>query len=179
MNVKKYFKNLVFVLLFFGMVFTFIFFLNCYPVKYKNIINKISEKYEIQKELICAIINVESSFNKDVISAKGAVGLMQILPSTAQWVAGMENIEYSYDMLFNVEYNIKIGTKYVKYLLNKFNCLETAIVAYNAGEGNVLNWLNNKEYSEDKKKLHKIPYKESANYLKRVKQSIKIYKILI
>lgn len=177
MNVKMYLKNLVFTLLFLGIISTFIFFLWCYPIKYKKIISENAQKHGIQAELVYAIIKVESSFDKNAVSSKGAVGLMQILPSTAQWLAGMENIEYSYELLFHVEYNIKIGIKYVDYLLNKFKNLETAIVAYNAGEGNVQNWLKNKEYSNDGNTLIKIPFKESANYLKKVKLTMQIYQV--
>lgn len=177
MNVKKYSKYLVVFAIFLCVMFTFIFFLNLYPLKYKRIIQAYATKYSIQPEIIASIINTESGFNNFVVSDKGAVGLMQLLPETASWLAEKQGISYNYEMLQESDFNIHIGTYYLSYLINKFNCLDTAITAYNAGEGNVVKWLQNKEYSCDGKILKKIPFKESKSYLKKVKNSVGIYKL--
>ena len=68
----------------------------------------------------------------------GATGLMQLMPDTAKWIAGKLGEEYSEDSLTNPETNIKYGTWYLRYLLDKYNGDETsAIAAYNAGHSNV------------------------------------------
>ena len=71
--------------------------------------------------------------------------------------------------------NIKIGTYYLSYLIEKFNDLKVAICAYNAGEGTVSSWLSNSNYSRDKKTLETVPYKETANYLEKVLRNLKVY----
>ena len=120
-----------------------------YPIKYKDTILLYSSKYNIKSNLIASLINAESSFNSDAVSKKGAIGLMQIMPSTAQWLAGKLEIEYSEDLLFDPDYNIKIGTFYLAYLSTKFSDTKTMLCAYNAGEGVVLKWLEDEEYSKD------------------------------
>ena len=177
MNVRIYSKYLSLTILSLCVVFAFIFLLNLYPLKYKSIIKNYSNMYGVSGEIVASLINAESSFDKNSVSDKGAVGLMQIVPKTAQWLAGKEGLEYSYDRLFDAEYNIRLGVSYLKYLINKFEVLDTAIVAYNAGEGNVSRWLEYEQYSEDGKVLKKIPFKESENYLKKIKNSLGIYKI--
>lgn len=177
MNVKKYYKGLIILAVFVCIMFTFIFFFNLYPLKYKNIIKTYADEYLVQPELIASIINTESNFNKKAISNKGAVGLMQLMPSTAKWIANLEGIEYKEEYLLNENFNIMVGVYYLDYLSKKFNNIDVAIIAYNAGEGNVLKWLENSSYSNDGKSLYKIPFKESENYLKKVKNSIGIYKL--
>ena len=177
MNVRRYSKFLIVTILIFCIIFTFIFFLSLYPLKHKEIIKKYADIYNFSPEFVASVINTESSFNKMAVSGKGAVGLMQLLPATAQWIAEKEGIDYSYQSLFDAEYNINLGLCYLSYLKDKFDVVDTAVVAYNAGEGNVIKWLEDKEYSPDGKVLTKIPFKESENYLKRINNSIGIYKI--
>ncbi len=146
-----------------------------YPIKYKDTILLYSSKYNIKSNLIASLINAESSFNSDAVSKKGAIGLMQIMPSTAQWLAGKLEIEYSEDLLFDPDYNIKIGTFYLAYLSTKFSDTKTMLCAYNAGEGVVLKWLEDEEYSKDGETLDKIPYTETQAYVKKVEKGLKIY----
>lgn len=179
MNIKKYLKILGFSTIFICVIFIFIFFYALYPIKYKKEIQLYSNNHMINPAIIASIICIESSFNKNAVSPKGAMGLMQLMPDTAKWICDKINVEYNKELLFDVSYNIKLGSYYFSYLTNKFNNLDTAIVAYNAGEGNVVSWLNNPQYSKDKKTLYKIPYKESENYLKRINLAKKVYELRI
>lgn len=149
-----------------------------YPLKFKNEIQLASEEFGVEDKLVASIINAESSFRKDVVSRKGAVGLMQVLPKTALWVSltnsNFEN-KVEKEMLFNPEINIRVGTCYVRYLIDKFENLEVALCAYNAGEGVVSGWLKNNDISPDGKTLSKIPYVETKNYVDKVRKSLKIY----
>ncbi|MBO7528110.1 MAG: lytic transglycosylase domain-containing protein, partial [Clostridia bacterium] len=153
-----------------------IFLLNIFifPFKYKKQINYYSKAYNVKQELVFAIIKAESNFNENAKSSKGAVGLMQILPSTAKWIA-LKIGQDEYD-LFDVNINIKFGTYYLNYLIKKFKYEDVAICSYNAGEGIVKSWLNCEDYSDDQKQLKIIPYAETRNYLKKVNYYKSIYK---
>ena len=102
-----------------------------YKLNYKPIVEKYSKEFGIEKELIFSIIKNESNFDKDIISNKNAIGLMQILETTKKDVEkiwGLENLD-----LYNEEDNILVGTKYISILKQKYNNIEFAIAAYNAG----------------------------------------------
>ena len=147
-----------------------------YPMTYKEQITQYSKQYDVDAALIASIANVESGFNNNAVSNKGAIGVMQLLPSTAEWLAEKLKMSYSKDQLFDEEYNIKLGTFYLSYLISYFGNEKSAVCAYNAGQGNVKNWLANKEYSSDGKMLSKIPFKETENYLKKINKNYSFYK---
>lgn len=179
MNVKKYLKYVILTICILCVCFTFIFFFKLYPLKYVAEIKQYSIEKNLSPHLIASIINTESSFNKNAQSDKGAIGLMQLLPTTAKWICEINKIDYAEENLFEPSFNIKIGTIYLKYLINKFENQNTAIVAYNAGEGVVSSWLNNTNYSTDQKTLTTIPYSESNSYLQKVNRGIGVYKVRI
>ncbi|MBR2614596.1 MAG: lytic transglycosylase domain-containing protein [Clostridia bacterium] len=147
-----------------------------YPKKYQNFAESVGEKYGVDPLFIYSIIKVESGFKKDAVSSKGAVGLMQITPSTAEYIAFSKGVK-TYD-LFNVETNIDFGVFYLKYLIDRFEVLETAIVSYNAGETRVSAWLKDSALSLDGKRLNYVPYKESREYLEKVLKAYDKYKKL-
>ena len=142
-----------------------------YPLEFEDNIARYSAEYELDSYLVCAVINAESNFNPDVESHKGAVGLMQIMPSTGEWVAGKIGIEnYSESMLTDPDTNIRIGCWYLHYLDGLFDGNgDYVIAAYNAGQGNVQQWIESDAALED------IPYPETENYLKKVKTFYEIY----
>lgn len=151
-----------------------------FPVKYADLVIKYSEKYNLDAYLVFSIIRVESKFNPQATSHKGAKGLMQITDQTGEWGAkeiGIEN--YYSDRLYEPEINIQIGCWYIRKLINQYkNNLETSLAAYNAGSGNVSKWLENEKYSRDSEKLHFIPFKETREYVKKVVKSRKYYEFL-
>jgi len=136
-------------------------------IKYQAEIEKYAEEFAIEKELLAALIYVESRFNNYSKSSKGAVGLMQLMPATAIWIAeelGYNNFQL--EDLNNPELNIRFGSWYFNYLYQKFdkNLIQT-IAAYNAGEKNVRIWINNGWKGNINKKL---PFKETDNFVRRV-----------
>lgn len=147
-----------------------------YPLKNKQTVCEFADIYGLERSLIFAMIKVESGFDEDAESRVGAVGYMQITPDTAKYIADMLGV-VKYDMK-DGRTNINFGCFYVKYLISKFKNIDTAIVAYNAGEGNVIIWLNDSEYSIDGKSLNNIPYEESRQYLEKVKNTQEKYKKL-
>lgn len=147
-----------------------------YPLEYKEIVIVYADEYNIDRALIFSIIKTESSFNKNVVSSKGAVGLMQITESTANYISKMLG-EDSYN-LKDAKTNIRYGCKYLRYLMDKFSNTQVALCAYNAGEGNVMGWLKNDKYSPDGKRLNNIPFDETKNYLEKIQKSFANYKKL-
>ena len=137
-----------------------------YPLKFKEEIIKYSNKYSIDTALVFSVVKCESSFNPKAVSDKGAIGLMQITKPTANYIAQKLKVS-DYD-LFNAESNLNFGCYYLSYLYERFKDTDTVIVAYNAGEGNVSNWLRNKNYSFDGVSLYKIPFPETRLYLKEI-----------
>ncbi|MBQ7797996.1 MAG: lytic transglycosylase domain-containing protein, partial [Clostridia bacterium] len=147
-----------------------------YPKKYETQITSVCNKFDISKPLFYALVNTESSFKADAKSHAGAIGLTQILPSTAQYICIKNNLDYSNFDLYNPSDNLELGGMYLRYLLDRFDNIYTAITAYNAGETIVRSWLNDERYSYDQICLYNIPYKETNNYVKKIKNSEKIYK---
>ncbi|MBP3431920.1 MAG: lytic transglycosylase domain-containing protein [Clostridia bacterium] len=158
-----------------SIVFVAVFGVNCvygwlFPVKYQEEISAASEAYGVEEAVIYSIINVESGFDKNAVSSRGAVGLMQLMPSTAQSLAGTEGVD-----LLSPQENIMLGAKYIAQLANRFDDFECVLAAYNAGPTNVRNWLADERYSEDGKTLKKIPFAETKGYLEKYARNFKYY----
>lgn len=146
---------------------------SAYPVKYVKIVDKYAFEYNLDRNLLYSIMKNESGFSKNAVSEKNAVGLMQITPETANWIAEEMNIE-SFS-LSDPETNIKFSCWYVNYLCSSFETVETAVAAYNAGEGTVKKWLNDGRYSNDGVILNDIPYNETKKYVSNVISAYNIY----
>ncbi len=144
-----------------------------YPVSYAETINDAAERYGVSPYLIAAVIKCESSWNEDAVSDAGAVGLMQLMPSTAQTLAdqGIVNSSvYDPDNLTDAETNIEYGTAYLSYLQRQLSDTDEVIAAYNAGIGNVQSWL---ESGGDISSS--IQYAETKIYLERVNSAMEGY----
>lgn len=152
-----------------------------FPMDNYDIIEKYSDEYNLEPALVCAVINVESGFNSQAQSHKGARGLMQLMEETALWIAPKVPIkDFTIFSLDEPEVNINLGCWYLNYLLKKYDGdLTVAIAAYNAGSGNVSAWLANEKYSTDGKSLVYIPFDETNNYVKKVRGYKFVYDILI
>lgn len=147
-----------------------------YPLKFKDIIFEYADYYGLERALIFSVIKVESNFNEKAVSAAGAVGLMQITPDTGKYIAEKSGVE-KFD-LTDAKTNVNFGCYYLKYLFLRFDDMDTVIVAYNAGEGNVSLWLNDADCSLDKKTLFHIPFSESREYIKKIKETFSKYEKL-
>jgi len=79
-----------------------------YPMKYSQVIKEFSADYKVESALIASVVNVESSFREGVVSSKGAVGLMQLLPSTAEWLSGQMGEAFEEEKLKEAKYNLKL-----------------------------------------------------------------------
>lgn len=137
-----------------------------YPEDYYDTVMKYSEEYSVPHELIFAVIKVESNFKSDAVSSAGAVGLMQMLPSTYEWLASLLGEPSFTPMLYDPNVNIKYGTYYLQYLYSKFGSWEKALIAYNWGEGNFAKFLEENGYTEGD--YDSIPVRETRNYVQKV-----------
>lgn len=180
--IKKLFRTIINLFVFIIVSILIIGFVGSilYPMGYKEEIKEYSFKNDLDPFLVAAIINVESNYNKDAVSPKDARGLMQIGPQTGLWAKDELQIDnYSKDLLFEPETNIKIGTWYLTKLDAEFKGnIDTMLAAYNAGSGNVSKWLENSEHSKDNINLYNIPFKETREYVKKVKRNHKIYSLI-
>ena len=149
---------------------------NIYPIKYEEYVSKYSEQYSVDKNLIYAIIKAESNFNENAISNKGATGLMQLMPATAIQLGKTMNVDCNEENLKDVDININLGVKYISNLIEKYNNIEVALCAYNAGTGNVDNWIEKGIIKKDGSDIENIPYKETNNYVRKILRDYKIYK---
>lgn len=178
---KKIFIGfIIFVIAFSVVFFGYSFIMQLmYPVKYEKEIRFASQKYMVEPYIIASMINVESSYNRYAISSKGAVGLMQILPSTALWLSEQMEIEnFEEGLLTDVQTNILMGTYYLKYLMTKFQNLTVVFCSYNAGETTVRSWLGDQKYSIDGISLIKIPYLETQNHVEKLERNLKVYQYI-
>ena len=147
-----------------------------YPIRYKTEIVEQAVEFNLDVALVFAVVRVESRFNSRAESQAGAKGLMQITDGTGEYIAQKLKVN-EYD-LFDVKTNLRFGCYYLKYLIDRFNNVETALAAYNAGEGNVAKWLLDSMYSDDKVTLKLVPYPETREYIKKIQKSFEKYKKL-
>lgn len=142
-----------------------------YPVEYLDIIKKYSEEYDVDACLVLGVINAESGFCTNAVSSKGAVGLMQLMPNTAKFVAETLNEAYNEQSLYFAETNIKYGVFYLHYLFNKYIDEDKVLFCYNAGEGTYLNFV--KKYGGFDRS--EIEIKETLNYIEKVEKNKRFY----
>ena len=174
-------KKRLFLGLFIGLSAIFVLlaagFIGVYA-SYRRPYREVVKESGLDANLVYAVMKAESGFQEDAKSRAGAVGLMQILPSTAQFVCKINGLPFDIEKLIDGEYNVKIGCLYLVYLLERFPVTETALCAYNAGEGTVSQWLADSTYSTDGLTLNEIPYRETRAYVKKIMKFRKIYEFL-
>ena len=150
-----------------------------YPKTYSEIVSVYAEKYEVEENLVYAVIKAESNFKSNAESNKSAIGLMQIVEDTAIDVANKNNITIDNqnirEELLKEDNNINIGTKYLSILLNQYKNTEVALAAYNAGIGTVDNWIEKGIIKADGSDIQNIPYKETNNYVRKILRDYKVY----
>lgn len=128
-------------------------------IPYGAIIYREAKRNGLAPELVAAMVHTESDFRVGLVSHKSAQGLMQIVPETARKL-GINNV-------FDPEQNIAAGTRYYRYLLNRFDSERVALAAYNAGEGNVERWGGIPPFVETQKYVEKVNVR-AGRYRQRV-----------
>lgn len=152
-----------------------------YPQKYTEQVERSSAEFGVDADLIYAVIRTESGFRAEVESHAGAMGLMQLMPSTFEWLQERLDGEVSHDTaaLTDPDINVRYGAYFLSILIERYDGnLRTIAAAYNAGTSTVDGWLGDPAYSSDGKTLTRIPYEETANYADRVEKAYQIYREL-
>ena len=150
-----------------------------YVIEYSEYVYKYAEENNIDPYLVFAIIKNESKFKRGIESQSGAIGLMQLMEETGIEMANEigENVVVK-EALFNPEINIKIGTKYFANLKKHYNNEKLALIAYNAGMGNVDTWIEDGIIKKDGSDLENVPFKETNNYVRKILRDYEIYRYL-
>lgn len=152
---------------------------NAYPREYSEYVEAYAEQYGVPETLIFAVIRTESSFDSGAVSSAGAVGLMQMLPETFEWLTDeilFDHLESG--MLYDPETNIKYGTYLLSRYYDRYGDWRLVFAAYNGGPGNLDKWLEDPEYSDGEGGLKKIPFRETRNYVKKVTDAWDMYERL-
>lgn len=138
-----------------------------YPLRYEQIVVGHARNYRLEPHLVAAVIYQESKFDADAVSKSGAVGLMQLLPATAQGIADRTGgVGWQESDLVDPELNVRYGSWYLRHLLDKYGNEELALAAYNAGQTNVDRW---RERGEG------IQFPETRHYVERVQELKEMY----
>ncbi len=148
-----------------------------YPLKYEAEIDAASKKYGVSKSLIYGVIKTESNFDPEARSGAGALGLMQLMPDTFEWLQSYykEENSYTFEDLKNPAVNIDYGVELLSILSKRYESMDTMLCAYNGGLGNVDKWLDNTDYSDDGIHLKVVPFPETDKYRRLVEQNTSIY----
>jgi soluble lytic murein transglycosylase len=139
-----------------------------YPLSYASIVRGHARNYRLDPALLAAVIYTESKFHADARSSSGAVGLMQLLPSTAEGIAEHTGgTAFRVSDLTNPEINVRYGSWYLRHLIDKYGDVQTALAAYNAGQQNVDEWRAHGE---------PIQFPETRHYVSRVESLRSVYR---
>lgn len=151
-----------------------------YPDTYRDTVLAAAEEYDLPPSLIFAVIHTESSFRPDAVSTAGAVGLMQVTEDTLDWAVMRTNGDTSLTVndLTDPTVNIHTGACVLSLLSDMFQNGDTVLAAYNAGMGNVKEWLSDSRYSADGVTLDAIPFEETDRYVAKVRHAQNIYQKL-
>lgn len=148
-----------------------------YPLNYYELVSKYSKAYNLDPYLVLAVIREESKYDPYAMSVANARGLMQIISRTGEEIAKSIEVSFSLEKLFIPEWNIKMGSWYLKKLIDDYKGNEVlALAAYNGGPGNVNFWVKKYDLFDLDEFVESIPYKETREYVKRVLSTYEMYK---
>jgi soluble lytic murein transglycosylase len=149
-----------------------------YPRQYSEYVSEYSAAYGVPEYVVYAVIKVESDFASNAESHAGAIGLMQLMPDTFDWVSMRLKRSSEQGMLYDPRTNIEYGTYMLSFLYMRYNRWDTAFAAYNAGHSRVDQWLTDPEITDEDGNLVRIPFRETEKYVKKVNDAIEVYKRL-
>ncbi len=150
-----------------------------YPFPFREAIAREAGARGLDPFFVAGLIRQESLFHPTIRSSAGAVGLMQLLPSTAGEVARAEGLRFSPGSLADPEMNVRLGTAFLASLVRRFDGrAEDALSAYNAGPTRIRRWRQRPEYRDPDVFVERIPFRETRHYVKTVQQNTRIYTAL-
>ena len=153
--------------------------LSRYPMTYAPEIRAAAAEFSLDPAYVASVVLAESSFDAEAVSSAGAIGLMQIMPSTGEWIAGKLDDAFDVQRLYEPSVNLRYGCWYLRFLLDRYDGdMRTASTAYHQGQGRVDEWLQDPEYSQDGRTLTAISSAVTDTYVSRIMESYEHYKEL-
>lgn len=154
--------------------------LSRYPMTYAPEIRAAAAEFSLDPAYVASVVLAESSFDAEAVSSAGAIGLMQIMPATGEWIAGkLEDEPFDVQRLYQPEVNLRYGCWYLRFLLDRYDeDMYTASTAYHQGQGRVDQWLEDPQYSEDGRTLTAISSAVTDTYVNRIMESYAHYQEL-
>ena len=141
-----------------------------YPMRFTETVLSFSAEYGLDPAVVSSVIRAESRFKPEAVSPRGAIGLMQVMPATGEWIASQLGLlSFRTDDLYDPQHNIEFGTWYLATLIDRFGDVSTALQGYNAGPSNADRWRDGNE----------TPYAETAAYVDRVLRAIPVYRFYL
>ncbi len=153
-----------------------------YPLEYRGLIEENAAEFQLNPAFVSSIVRNESSFQPMAESGVGARGLMQLMPDTAEWIAGKMKISgYAFTRMYDPGTNLRFGCWYLRYLSSLFHGDPVCVAcAYHAGQGQVTAWLSDPALSDDGVflSLEKLADGPTKTYARRVIRAYGIYQTL-
>jgi len=147
-----------------------------FPLPYEPNLRSEAAHNQLDPMLVAGLIRQESAFESKAMSRAGAVGLMQVEPTTALKMARQMRVRYARARLTDPGYNLQIGSRYLANLLQSFGTPEAALAAYNAGEDHVAEWTMGQNYLETPEFVESIPFTETREYVQIVIRNAEVYR---
>jgi soluble lytic murein transglycosylase len=149
-----------------------------YPLEHEQAVRDEAARNGLDAALVAAVIDTESGFAADSRSGQGAVGLMQVQPDTARFIASLpDRPSASPDRLAEPEVNIAYGTRFLRYLVERYGSTDLALVAYNGGPANLGRWLRDAQARGEELRIPGgIPFAETRGFVTRVREATPIYR---
>lgn len=148
-----------------------------YPTAYLDEITQSAAEFSLDPYFVLSVMRCESSLDPEAVSGRGAIGLMQIMPDTGEWIAHKLDMDdtYSQSMLYEPAVNVRFGCWYLRFLADRFDGdRKKMVAAYNAGHRAVENWMEDARFAHDGM-LVTIPYESTATYYARVEKAYETY----
>lgn len=147
-----------------------------YPIHFREGIARVAEDYEIDPYLVAAVVQTESGYDPEAVSSAGAVGLMQLMPDTAEWITSLKIWQGGEaPTLTDPEDSLELGACYLAFLLDRFSgYIRPALAAYNAGQGTVMEWVE-AAGGEESFALSDIRFPETRSFVEKVQHYRELY----
>jgi len=147
-----------------------------FPLPYETSLRSAAAGNNVDPMFVAGLVRQESAFESNAVSHQGAMGLMQVMPSTASKLARQLRIRYARSSLTDPGYNLKLGARYLADLIQVFGTHEAALAAYNAGEDRVVQWTVGQNYLETAEFVESIPFTETREYVQIVIRNAEVYR---
>ena len=151
-----------------------------YPFPYREIVAREAAEWGVSPIMLAALIRQESAFEADIVSHAGAIGLMQVMPSTGRELAGAHGPNpFQESSLTAPEVNLHLGSAFFVDMSERYDgVLPLVLSAYNAGPTRATRWRRYPEASDPLRFTERIPFEETRGYVKNVRRNLGLYQIL-